>query len=326
MNNLFSHIEYLLLSRDCVIVPGLGAFLTVVRPAAIDYDKGLITPPSRSVIFNQAISSDDGLLASSYARKHSLSFEEARRIVSRDAAMLMEKLTSCKEIEAGNFGVLKYGDEGNMMFTPRLNFNIACSPLGFETLKLTKAADSTTTNESAKASSPSEANDADSCHTSFYQFSIKKDLSRIAVAVAVLAIITIAAIFNPIPDDNREQRASVVPVEAIIPLKAKDNAKNIATQGPAKAIDNTADSENNLTKEEANSAHYLIVATFSSNREALKYVADNSSSDCPMQTVESLKVTRVAIASSNDREDLRKRLNSKEIRRKYPNAWIWSRN
>ena len=81
MNNLFRHIEYLLLRHDCVIVPGLGAFISASRPAKIDMQEGKILPPSKSLMFNQSVATDDGLLANSFARKTGMKFEEARQAV-----------------------------------------------------------------------------------------------------------------------------------------------------------------------------------------------------------------------------------------------------
>ncbi|MDE6077369.1 MAG: hypothetical protein K2G29_06510, partial [Muribaculaceae bacterium] len=68
MNVLFRHIEFLLTRHDCVIVPGLGAFIVTSAPAVIDRASRRVSPPSRSVLFNQAVTLDDGRLANSYAR------------------------------------------------------------------------------------------------------------------------------------------------------------------------------------------------------------------------------------------------------------------
>lgn len=310
MNNLFSHIEYLLLSHDCVIMPGLGAFIAIVRPATIDYDKGLITPPSRRVMFNQAISSDDGLLANSLARKFNLSFEEARQIVAREASLIKKNLASSKEIAAGRLGTLRMGDEGNLMFTPTLRTDIVASQLGFSSLNITKQTNLTTQADTKQSDTNPEPRR--------YHFRISKTLPKVAAAFMIVAAVTVAIILNPIPTDNREQRASVVPVEAIITSKP--------TIAKPTSNESLAESERKKTVSEATVAiHYLIVATFSSSKEAATYIAENSTDECRMEAVESKRMTRVAIASSCDKEQLRKRLNSKEILSKYPNAWIWSR-
>lgn len=44
MNPFFQHIEFLLLRHDCVVIPGLGAFIVNMVPAHIDYEKGWSLP------------------------------------------------------------------------------------------------------------------------------------------------------------------------------------------------------------------------------------------------------------------------------------------
>ena len=69
MYNLSLHIEYLLLHHDCVVVPGLGAFINVRHAAYFDAVTRVWHPMTREVRFNGALTHDDGLLSSSYARK-----------------------------------------------------------------------------------------------------------------------------------------------------------------------------------------------------------------------------------------------------------------
>lgn len=310
MNNLFNHIEYLLLCHDCVIVPGLGAFIAIINPAKFDFEKRLVLPPSRSVMFNHAVSSDDGLLANSYVRKYNITFEEARQIIMKETSLLKEKLNSDKKIIVGNLGKLQIGEEGNMVFTPATDISTFNSVLGFETLHISGAS-------CENNSDMSESDMSKSVHN--FRFRISKTYSRIAAVFIVLVALTITMILNPIPSDNREQRASVVPVDAIMISNAVDKTTD---------LDNGKNEIDPITPAptEISSNHYLIVATFKSNQEALTYIAIHSSDEFPMQTVESKKVTRVAIAASDNKEILRKQLNSKEIADKFPNAWIWSRN
>lgn len=215
MNNLFSHIEYLLLSHDCVIVPGLGAFIAIVNHASIDYGKGIIAPPSRSVMFNQAISSDDGLLANSYVRKYNLSFEEARQIIIRETNLLRTTLFSNKEVQAGNLGMLSMGEEDNLVFTPASSINEFNSSLGFETLDLFGSRQ-TNHADAPKASDdnhPASTEESVASQSTYYHLRIRKTLPKVAASLLFIVAFAIAVTLYPIPSDNREQRASVVPVE-----------------------------------------------------------------------------------------------------------------
>lgn len=72
MIQIESHIEKLLLSHDCVIVPGIGGFVTRFEGSYVDGDE--ICPPYRSVSFNSQLKDNDGLLAQSYMAAYDTSY------------------------------------------------------------------------------------------------------------------------------------------------------------------------------------------------------------------------------------------------------------
>ncbi|MBD5355548.1 MAG: hypothetical protein HDR88_00875 [Bacteroides sp.] len=318
MTNLFSHIEYLLLSHDCVIVPRLGAFIVITSPAELDCENEIILPPSRGVMFNQAVASDDGLLANSIVRRSHISFEEARKIIMRETSQIKTNLNTNKEIKAGSLGSLRLGDEGNIIFTPSADTNEANAKLGYLPLNLTKEEENNEKQEAESVITKEEH-----AHAVAGLFRLHKTFSKVAVAFSILAAFVIAFILYPIPVDKREQRASVIPV----PVKTSTPSVPTVKEIPAAiAVDTTqipAPLEETIS-EVSLPNHYLIVGTFKTDTEAKTYMAAHSK-DADMQIVESTKVTRVAVAASDNIEELKKLLNSKDIHAKYPNAWIWSR-
>ena len=66
MINLARHIEILLLEHDCVVIPGIGGFITNAEEARFLEQEWQMMPPYRTVRFNQALKSNDGLLVQSY--------------------------------------------------------------------------------------------------------------------------------------------------------------------------------------------------------------------------------------------------------------------
>ena len=76
---LDKHIEVLLLSNDCVIVPGLGGFMTHHIPAQYYTDTQSFLPPLRQLGFNANIQINDSLLAQSYIETYDISYPEAIR-------------------------------------------------------------------------------------------------------------------------------------------------------------------------------------------------------------------------------------------------------
>lgn len=309
MNNLFKHIEYLLIRHDCVIVPGLGAFIASRIPARIDMDKRIILPPTRQTAFNQAVTADDGLLANSYVRKYGCTFDEARQIIVRQVAFLKSFLYANREAKVGSLGKLMLGVEDNLVFSPNMESDAFSLTMGYCEVGASNH------RESLLADNDSELPSADEKERRNF-FRLRKSFSKVAVAAVLAFVIGVALLINPMPADNREQRASVVPVEALMPQKPASEKVAVA---PAPMPEVAVVEETKTLP-----MHYLIIATFTNPGEAAAYVERYSSETTPLEIVSSKRMTRVAIASSHDRETLRAKLNSSEISRQYPNAWIWS--
>ena len=59
----------LLLRHSCVVLPGLGGFVARVEPAMLLRDKGSILPPSKAILFNRQLLTNDGLLIAAFAKE-----------------------------------------------------------------------------------------------------------------------------------------------------------------------------------------------------------------------------------------------------------------
>lgn len=321
MNNLFPHIEYLILRHECVIIPGLGAFMSSYVPARIDMENNQVIPPSRSITFNQSVVVDDGLLANSIARRHDISFEEARQSICHEVRLIKMKLASSGEAVCGRLGRLLIGEENTLSFIPTGNECSDAAHIGYIPARLEKHAESATdilqTASASGMSDDSAKENSDIYDTgSYYCLRINKTFLRVASVILVVCAVALTVLLNPVPRESGEQRASVVPVEALI--TAVDR-KPAATDTATKVTEPTDSQANHMP------AHYLIVATFSSSKEAETYASKYSTDEFPLSTVASKKMTRVAIAASDNRDSLRMKLNSHAIAGRYPQAWIWSR-
>lgn len=320
MTKLFRHIEYLLLRHDCVIVPGLGAFIVTTTPARIDYDTRRIFPPYRSVMFNQAVTLDDGLLANSYARSLSLTFEEARQVIIKDVASLHNSLRTNRVIEIGRLGQLSMGEEDQLQFSPSTAADAISGLIGLSSIPLPDARK--TAKQKAFSSKKLSEKKEDS---PYYHFRINRTAIKFTAVFAVILALALAVIMYPVPHDSREQRASVVPVEVLIPT-----AKQTTTT-PTQVVDSNISVPTEVTAaeptvkvEKSAPAYYMIVATFNSKKEAERYAATHSSDEYPLEAVSSRKLTRVSAASSDNKEELIKKLNSPTVAKRFPHAWIWT--
>ena len=95
MIELSKHIECLLLRHNCVIVPGLGGFVTQYVPARYVPEEELFFPPFRSVGFNPRLTLNDGLLVQSYMQAYDTSYPETLRIVENatGTAFFLKKIS-----------------------------------------------------------------------------------------------------------------------------------------------------------------------------------------------------------------------------------------
>ena len=68
--------------HDCVIVPGLGGFVTNSQPARIHPVQHQFYPPSKSIGFNIHLKRNDGLLANTISQVEIVNYEEALQIIT----------------------------------------------------------------------------------------------------------------------------------------------------------------------------------------------------------------------------------------------------
>ena len=112
------HIEILLLSNDCVIVPDLGGFMAHHVEAQYDEEYGIFLPPLRTIGFNPQLTINDSLLALSYVEAYDISYPEALHRIEAEVNELKMHLQSEGSYELNNIGTLSLNDEGNYVFTP----------------------------------------------------------------------------------------------------------------------------------------------------------------------------------------------------------------
>ncbi|MBD5294278.1 MAG: SPOR domain-containing protein [Bacteroides sp.] len=112
------HIITLLRRHDCVIMPGIGAFVATKVAAGFDSLTGKFNPPARIISFNPAINYDDGLLASSVSRRMKISFEQARERVEEEAELMRRRLKAEGALSISRVGTLYRRSDSRLDFRP----------------------------------------------------------------------------------------------------------------------------------------------------------------------------------------------------------------
>lgn len=118
MNELSRHIEILLLSNDCVIVPGFGGFVAHHKVAEYDMEEKTFYPPQRVLGFNSQLVLNDSLLVQSYAEAYDLSYPEALRKIENEVEEIKQQIEIEGEYKFRGIGTVSKTAEGYCDFGP----------------------------------------------------------------------------------------------------------------------------------------------------------------------------------------------------------------
>lgn len=118
VNNIERHIAKLLLSNDCVIVPGFGGFMAHHIEAYYDEENRLFYPPQRTLGFNQQLTMNDSLLAQSIVEECDMSYPEAINAIEEKVAEMKQTLETNGRLTFNGLGTIGIGENGKYDFTP----------------------------------------------------------------------------------------------------------------------------------------------------------------------------------------------------------------
>lgn len=130
IRRLTKHLEQALYIQECVLVPGVGAFLRHNAPASMDLSKGLIYPGHCSLSFNTAIQQSDGYLANRYAMAYGMSYRRATALLEGDVKDLREALKKNGLVQLGVIGRLTQDPRGRISFLPNSDHPFSISYYG----------------------------------------------------------------------------------------------------------------------------------------------------------------------------------------------------
>ncbi len=140
MEKLVKHISYLVARHDCVIVPGVGAFLAEEVPAQYNVEEQIFMPPYRTMRFNSKVTADDALLISEYIEREQLSYDEASLLMNKEIETLRQQLAQNSVVRFGELGTFSMNINGNISFEVDANgiddaYNFGFEPFAMKQLR-----------------------------------------------------------------------------------------------------------------------------------------------------------------------------------------------
>lgn len=110
------HISDLLFEHECVIIPGFGGFVCSYSPANIHPVQHLFNPPSKALLFNPELKTNDGLLANQISVSLKITYNRAIEIIGEFVNETLETINSGSQITLETIGVIYADQEGNLQF------------------------------------------------------------------------------------------------------------------------------------------------------------------------------------------------------------------
>lgn len=106
--NLADHLRPLLRDHDCVIIPDFGGLVAEYTPARVQPGgRHVLSPPTRQVAFNQALTRNDGLLVDALRQHLNVPAAEAREALRQAVATLHRDLQTQQRTELPGIGVFR---------------------------------------------------------------------------------------------------------------------------------------------------------------------------------------------------------------------------
>ncbi len=312
MNEIALHIDYLLHTHDCIIVPGLGGF--VVNTTDVEKN-GLwgLDAPTFELLFNNKLTYNDGLLAESLMKINNVSYDVAIKKIESACKELKSKLLKSEEVEWDNLGTFKTDTDNNTVFLANKDY-VRPQFFGLSNARFKPVVLALSTIENDK--------------NAYSLKSIAQYVSA-AIAAAVVLFFVVLSFNNSTPNS---QYAEIVSKPLIFASSASKTKEAKQTQPTAivanENLPSATKASNTVTQTQASTNNYYIIVGVYEVRE----IAEKSLSRLKSQGFETASMIEtprrldVYSASFSNRDDAQTFLrNFKADNPQYKDAWILKR-
>ncbi len=304
---LSEHITELLKKHSCVIVPGLGGFVTNYKPAVINHKTDIFSPPSLEVAFNTALTHNDGLLLESLSKYEKCTLAEAETKLNQAITALRRELFTNGSVELEGLGLLYLDKNLNINFRSALKANLHPQSFGLKSFRL-----------------PSIKNRRQSATYEFeYMTREKNNRSLVAsvVAASIVVVLGLAILINDKISPHKSQEASMVTVTESSPASSEAGVKK---SGFAEI--STSKKQALFYSGNDDPVEYHIIAGSFNNRAAAEKVLTTFSGEGMHATIlEDAHKYRISIYSSSDKYEALRQLDFYRLT-VSKDLWLLKRN
>lgn len=273
-------------------MPRLGALIATERSAVVNEEWGMVHPSVREICFNAAIVNNDGLLATSIARREQIPYEAACLKMEQGIKELKRQLDTGSEVSLGRIGTLSRSADGRMRFIPSLKAEQHAASLGLSTIDLSDV-------------SGNKETDTETHNQRYYNLRISKFAIRVAasVAIPVMAAMSILlwtmSVTDVTPSSQRLDYASVIPVPHDAESAVPGGEESDEPQGK------------------------IVVAVFNTRHHAALFMQQHAPSPYELSVENYGTSWRVTAGGIHSRRYLVGLLHTTDFIVEFPGAWIW---
>lgn len=316
MISLVDHIEYLISSHECVVIPGLGALIVRQEPSRFDEATSYFKKPANEITFNGQIVHNDGLLVNSVAKREGMAYEQALAFVDDNVSLYKRLLAKGDDVALGHIGYLKEINS-RVEFVPCFSIDEIDEFFGLNSYKFVPLTHIQTT-----AADDDVQQEEQVSVVAVRRHNVFANAFRAAASIVLLVCLTVLLTTPVLKDGNQAYASLEMPkvtfAEENVWGAGMKSDLQIAKPGNAVAESTTTEQAQNDALIEAK--YQLILASLTTEKQAQKYIDTHKDAGMDLQIVKKRKVFYVSAGKSDNYGKLLAQ--KKKLGDDYSDAWI----
>ena len=330
MNKSVSHyISELLFLHDCVVLPEFGGFVGNKQSAKLNTITSELLPPSKQLLFNKNLTTNDGLLINHIANQEGITNKKAKKEVEKFINNINKTLTDKRVLRIKDIGIFSLGEENNILFLQdkKINYNLASFGMekivrkNISRITIEKKVDETIeiikkTKKQPKFMLRAAAIILPLFTLSYLSISQQDNISLVYAKMGQLNLNPTHSIIEKVDEAEESSKTKKIIIEA--------NENNIVEKlnetviEPSLTIENEEEYQTLNVLE--NKRFYIIAGAFSEERNAYKLINQLRKKDYDPEIIDGGTLLRVSYNSFENKELAISVLN--EIRKENRSAWL----
>ena len=313
MKNTIEHyISQLLYTNDCVILIGFGGFVCSNTSSKLNKQTGLLSPPNRSILFNNQLIDNDGLLINHIAKSEKFSQDQAKAEVLKFVDKNTTNLKKYRSLRFNKIGLFTLNIDNKIVFTQDLatNYNLDSFGMQANVQKMVARSTIETIEDSLKIIKPKT------------NFTTKRLLKVAAILIPLIGLSLISVTQQKNIENIYMQMANLNPFSMETENIDLEKNKILAPLNPLENIVSDTHDKNIKDKIIIRKTHYIIAGAFSVEDNAKKLMIRLNKWNYNSTIISNENIMRVSYNSFTTKDQALTSL--KNIRKENPDAWILS--